>query len=340
MRDRAGRARRSGRSRAGQSGRLIPPRPVLLWTDAPAPYVGAANAAGLGRTFEFLTVPAGADPPDEALTRCEAMLGWRPPRKLSARAPRLRWIHSLTGGCEQWLASPDLPADVVLTCARGSHRLQMPEHILAALFFVQKQLGPIALDQREHRWTRRVNDTLAGKTLGILGLGTIGAEVARKAAALEMRVIGTRRDPRPVPMVDRVWGPSGTPDVLTRSDFVLLLLPSTAETRDFMDAGRLALMKPGAFLLNFARGDLVVDADLVEAVRTRRIAGAVLDVFRTEPLPADSPFWSTDGITVFPHVGGLHPARDALVAELWVENLRRFAGDQPLQQVVDPAHGY
>lgn len=216
----------------------------------------------------------------------------------------------------------------------------MPEHILAALFFVTKQLGPIALDQRQGRWTRRINDTLAGKTLGILGIGAIGVEVARKAAALEMRVIGTRRDPRPVPMVDRVWGPDGTPDVLARSDFVLLLLPSTAETRDIMNARMLARMKPSAYLLNFARGDLVVDADLVDAVRARRIAGAVLDVFRAEPLPADSPFWTTEGITVFPHVGGLHPARDTLVAELWVENLRRFAAARPLREIVDPARGY
>jgi phosphoglycerate dehydrogenase-like enzyme len=216
----------------------------------------------------------------------------------------------------------------------------MPEHILAALFFITKQLGPIALDQRDRRWTRRINDTLAGKTLGILGIGAIGAEVARKAAALEMRVIGTRRDPRPVPLVDRVWGPEATADVLARSDFVLLLLPSTAETRGLIDARTLALMKPSAFVLNFARGDLVVDDDLVEAVRARRIAGAVLDVFRTEPLPADSPYWTTDGITVFPHVGGLHPARDALVAELWVENLRRFAADRPLREVVDPVRGY
>ena len=302
--------------------------------------MGAAHAAGLDRAFEFLDARAGADPGDDALAGCEALLAWRPPERLSARAPRLRWIHSLTGGCEQWLASPDLPSGAVLTSARGSHRLQMPEHILAALFFVQKQLGPIALDQARGRWTRRINDTLAGKTLGILGLGAIGAEVARKASALEMRVIGTRREPRPVPMVDRVWGPDGAPDVLARSDFVLLLLPSTAETRDFMNAARLALMKPSAYLLNFGRGDLVVDADLVEAVKARRIAGAVLDVFRTEPLPADSPFWTTEGITVFPHVGGLHPARDALVAELWVENLRRFAAGRPLREVVDPVRGY
>ena len=285
-------------------------------------------------------MPPGRDPGDEALARAEALLAWRPPARLSARAPRLRWIQSLTGGMEHWLASPDTPGGIILTCARGSHRVQMPENILAALFFVTKQLGGIALDQRQRRWTRRTNEPLAGKTLGILGIGAIGAEVARKAAALEMRVIGTRRDPRPVPMVDRVWGPDGTNDVLTRSDFVLLLLPSTAETRGLMDTRRLSLMKPSAFLLNFARGDLIVDADLVEAVREGRVAGAVLDVFRTEPLPEDSPFWTTEGITVFPHVGGLHPTRDALVAELWVENLRRFAVNQPLREIVDRARGY
>ena len=285
-------------------------------------------------------MPPGRDPGDEALARAEALLAWRPPARLAARAPQLRWVQSLTGGMEHWLASPDVRADVMLTCARGSHRVQMPENILAALFYVTKQLGEIAVDQRQRRWTRRINEPLAGKTLGILGLGAIGAEVARKATALEMRVIGTRREPRAVPMVDRVWGPAGTAEVLARADFVLLLLPSTAETRGLMDARRLALMKPTAFLLNFARGDLIVDEDLVEAVRARRIAGAVLDVFRTEPLAEDSPFWTTEGITVFPHVGGLHPSRDVLVAELWVENLRRFAADQPLREVVDRARGY
>jgi phosphoglycerate dehydrogenase-like enzyme len=285
-------------------------------------------------------VPPGRDPGDEALARAEALLARRPPARLAARAPRLCWVQSLTGGMEHWLASPDIRADVMLTCARGSHRVQMPENILAALFYVTKQLGEIAVDQRQRRWTRRINEPLAGKTLGILGLGAIGAEVARKAAALEMRVIGTRREPRAVPMVDRVWGPAGTAEVLARADFVLLLLPSTAGTRGLMDARRLALMKPTAFLLNFARGDLIVDEDLVEAVRARRIAGAVLDVFRTEPLAEDSPFWTTEGITVFPHVGGLHPSRDALVAELWVENLHRFAADQPLRELVDRARGY
>jgi glyoxylate/hydroxypyruvate reductase len=268
------------------------------------------------------------------------LLAWRPPARLRAQAPRLRWIHALTAGVEQWLASAELPEDAVLTCSRGIHRLSMPEHILAALFLAQKQLAGIVLDQRERRWRRRVNDTLAGKTLGVLGVGTIGAEVAHKATALEMRVIGTRQGGAGVPEVERVYGPDGLGEVLGQSDYVLLLLPSTPHTRGIINARTLALMKPTAWLVNFARGDLVVEADLVEAVAARRIAGAVLDVFVEEPLPPTSPLWTTEGIVVFPHVGGLHPQRDQAVAALWVENLKRFSANGPLLHTVNPARGY
>ena len=290
--------------------------------------------------MEFVTASLKSDPPDDLLARSDGLLAWRPPARLAARAPRLRWIQSLTGGCDHWLASPDLARTVTLTCARGTHRLAMPEHILAALFLIAKQIPGIVLDQRERRWRRRVNGTLAGQTLGILGLGAIGAEVARRAAALDMRVIGTKRTPSPVPGVARVLPPDGLNTVLAESDFVLLLLPSTSETRDIMNAAALARMKPSAYVLNFARGDLVVDEDLVHAVKKHVVAGAVLDVFRVEPLPADHAFWTTDGIVVLPHVGGLHPERDVFVAELFVENLRRFVAGQSLVQVVDRDRGY
>ena len=274
------------------------------------------------------------------LARAEALLAWKPPKNLAARAPRLVWAQSLTGGMDQWLAAPDVPASLTLTCARGTHRLQMPEHILAGLFVASKQIAPIVLDQRERRWTRRVNPTLAGTTLGILGLGAIGVELARKAGALDMRVIGAKRDGKPVPHVERVYGPDGLDEVVAQSDYLVLLLPATSETRDFMNRTRLARMKPTAWLLNFGRGDLVVDADLVSAVKDRRIAGAVLDVFRKEPLPAEHPFWTTGGIVVLPHVGGLHPTRDDFVARLFVDNLERFSAGQPLREVVDRVRGY
>jgi phosphoglycerate dehydrogenase-like enzyme len=216
----------------------------------------------------------------------------------------------------------------------------MPENILGALFHLTKPFAAAQRDQETRRWTRHVSEPLAGKTLGILGLGAIGQEVARKAAALELTVIGTRREPRPVPHVARVLPPEGTAEILGAADFVLLLLPVTPGTRDFMDTARLAAMRPTAWLLNYGRGELVVDADLVDAVKRGVIAGAVLDVFRTEPLPEGHAFWTTPGIMVLPHFGGLHPARDELVASLFVENLRRFLGGQPLQHVVDRIRGY
>jgi phosphoglycerate dehydrogenase-like enzyme len=312
---------------------------LLMWLDAPGDYLRAAEAAGLAASVELVTTPLKSDPPDDLLARADALLAWRPPARLAARAPRLRWIQSLTGGCEQWLGA-DTPAGAVLTCARGTHRVQMSEHILAGLFLCAKDLAAIVLDQVAGRWRRRVNPTLAGATLGILGLGAIGVEVARWASALGMRVIGTKREPAPLPGVERVYPPAETDRVLGESDYLLLLLPSTADTRGIIDKRALGRMKPGAFVLNFGRGDLVVDDDLVAAVRERRIAGAVLDVYRTEPLPAGHPFWTTPGIVVLPHVGGLHPRRDAIVADLWVENLGRFLAGRPLLQVVDRARGY
>jgi phosphoglycerate dehydrogenase-like enzyme len=198
----------------------------------------------------------------------------------------------------------------------------------------------IALDQRESKWTRRMSVPLVGKTLGILGLGTIGQELARKAAALEMRVIGTRRSTQPVAHVEKVYAPGATDEVLGQSDFVVLLLPTTPETENSINAARLGAMKSTAWLLNFARGALIVDDDLIAAVKSKKIAGAILDVFREEPLPVSHPFWKTEGIMVLPHLGGGHPKRRETVAELFAENARRFLAGEPLNAVVDRVRGY
>jgi phosphoglycerate dehydrogenase-like enzyme len=218
--------------------------------------------------------------------------------------------------------------------------MSMPENILGAVFHLTKPYMQIALDQRESRWTRRMAVPLAGKTLGILGLGAVGQELARKAAALEMRVIGTRRTPTAVANVEKVYSQEQTDEVLAASDFVVLLLPATHDTVNFIDAKRLRAMKPTAWLLNFARGALIVDADLIAAVQSKTIAGAVLDVFREEPLPATHPFWKTEGILVLPHIGGGHPGRSAAVAGIFTDNARRYLAGEPLNAVVDRTRGY
>lgn len=316
------------------------PVTVLLWLNDPGPYREAVARAGLADRVGLHAVRVTEEPPAALLPRIEVLLAWRVAPGLLARMPRLRWIQALTAGAEGWLALPDLAPGLTLTCARGTHRIQMPENILGALFHLTKPYTAAAFDQRERRWTRRISETLAGKTLGILGLGAIGREVALKAAALEMTVIGTKQRPGPVPSVARVYPPERTDDVLAAADFVLLLLPVTAETRGFMNARRLKVMKPTAYLLNFGRGELVVDIDLIEAVRNRTITGAVLDVFTTEPLPPEHPFWVTEGIAVLPHIGGLHPERDRIVARLFTDNLARFLQGQPLLETVDRRRGY
>jgi phosphoglycerate dehydrogenase-like enzyme len=181
---------------------------------------------------------------------------------------------------------------------------------------------------------------LAGQTLGILGLGAIGQQVAQIAALIGMRVIGTKRRSGPLPGIAEVFEPERTNEVLAQSDFVLLLLPATPATDNFMNAQRLARMKPTAWLLNFGRGHLIADADLIAAVQSRQLAGAMLDVFRQEPLPPDHPFWTTERIIVLPHIGGGHPQRDKAVAQLFVDNLARFLDGRPLREVVDRATGY
>jgi phosphoglycerate dehydrogenase-like enzyme len=316
-----------------------PPR-LLLWTDAPGPYVEAIGGAGLAGRVAVEALARKDRPSAAQLAETEAMLAWGAPPGLLPRMPKLRWVQALTAGVEGWLALPDLPEGVALTCARGTHGESMPENILGALFHLAKPYAAIVEDQKRRRWTRRVPEPLNGKTLGILGLGAIGQEVARFAAALGMRVVGTRRGGAPLPGVAEVLPPERTDEVLARSDFVLLLLPATPDTENFMDARRLGWMKPGTWLLNFGRGQLVVDEDLVGAVRDRAIAGAVLDVFRQEPLPSDHPFWTTEGITVLPHIGGLHPRRDETVARLFADNLGRFLDGRPLKEVVDRAAGY
>ena len=313
---------------------------VLLWTDSTAAYLDAIKTAGLTDRVVVDTLPRKEKPSAEQMGRTEALMAHAPAPGLLPAMPKLRWAQSMTAGVEGWIALPDLPANLTLTCARGTHRESMPENIIGALLYVAKPYAAAVENQKQRKWVHGTAQPLTGKTLGILGLGVIGQEVARIAAALGLRVIGTKRRPEPMANVAEVLPPERTPEVLAQSDFLLLLLPATMETDNFINAGRLAMMKPTAWLLNFGRGHLIKDDDLVAAVKAKKIAGAMLDVFRQEPLPADHPFWTTEGIIVLPHIGGPHPQRDKIVARLFVENLGRFLDGKPLKEVVDRATGY
>ena len=313
---------------------------VLLWTDASVDYVDAIKAAGLADRVAVEILPRKEKPSAAQMARTEALMAYTAPPGLLPAMPKLRWVQVMTAGVEGWMALPDLPENLVLTCARGTHRESMPENIIGALLYVAKPYAAAVANQKQGKWIHSAAQPLTGKTLGILGIGAIGQEVARIAAALGLRVIGTRRRPEPVAHVAEVLPAARTPEVLAQSDFLLLLLPATPETDNFINAERLAMMKPGAWLLNFGRGHVIKDADLVAAVKAKKIAGAMLDVFRQEPLPSDHPFWTTEGIIVLPHIGGPHPQRDKVVARLFVENLGRFLDGKPLKESVDRKAGY
>ncbi len=313
---------------------------VLLWLDEADIYLKAATEAGLTQALDLVKVPAKERPTAEMLARAAGVLAWNLPPGIIPAMSNLRWIQTLSAGVEGWLARPDLERRVELTCARGIHFEQMPDNILAAIYFVAKPLEQARRQQERGEWKRIVPVPLAGKTLGIIGLGTIGADLAHKASVLGLRVVGVKSTPAPVPGVAEVYTLAQIDRVLAQSDFVVLLLPVTPQTENVIDARALAHMKNDAWLLNFARGALVVDADLIAATEQGTIAGAVLDVFRVEPLPSDHPFWKAKNIFVLPHVGGMHPQRDKFVAALFVENARRFAEGRPLQAVVDRVRGY
>jgi phosphoglycerate dehydrogenase-like enzyme len=313
---------------------------VLLWTDAAAAYLDAIKAAGLADRVVVDTLPRKEKPSAEQMARTEVLMAYGAPPGLLPAMPKLRWAQAMMAGVEGWIGLPDLPAHLTLTCARGTHRESMPENIIGALLYVAKPYAAAVENQKQRKWVQGPAQPLTGKTLGILGLGAIARDVARIAVALNLRVIGTRRRPEPMADVAEVLPPERTPEVLAQSDFLLLLLPATAETDNFINAERLAMMKPGAWLLNFGRGHVIKDSDLVAAVKAKKIAGAMLDVFRQEPLPADHPFWTTEGIIVLPHIGGPHPQRDRIVARLFVDNLGRFLEGKPLKEVVDRKTGY
>ncbi len=259
---------------------------VLLWTDNTTAYLDAIKAAGLADRVAIDTLPRKDKPSAEQLTHTEVLMAPVVPPGLLPSMPKLRWAQAMTAGVEGWLALPDLPKSLALTCARGTHTESMPENIMASLFYVAKPMAVAAANKQAGKWVHTVAQPLTGKTLGILGLGAVAGEVARMAKTFGMKVIGTKRRPGKIAHVDEVLPAERTDEVLARSDFLLLLLPATPTTDNFIDAARLAKMKPTAWLLNFGRGHLIKDDDLIAAVKNKSISGVVFYVSRQESLPA------------------------------------------------------
>jgi phosphoglycerate dehydrogenase-like enzyme len=276
----------------------------------------------------------------DGIGELEALLAFRPPRGLWAGAVRLRLLQMMGAGVDALLPAPDLPEAVRIANARGIHGPHMSEFALAMVLALAKRV-PRALEQgRERLWKQYEVDTIAGRTLAILGLGAIGAAVAKAATALGMRVIGTQREPRASEHVAETFGPERTEDVLRQADFVVVLLPLTPETRGSLSARELGFLPPGACLVNLARGGIVDEDALADALRAGRLAGAACDVFAEEPLQPSSPLWSAPNAILTPHVAGLGPGYMERLSEIFAENLDRVERGLPLRNEVDRARGY
>lgn len=275
--------------------------------------------------------------------QAEVCLSYRPPRGCWARAKRLRLLQMTGAGLDMLLPAPDLPAEVRVANARGIHGDHMSEFALAAMLAFEKRIPDWLEDQRKREWSYRGLSLLRGKTCAVLGLGAIGHAVARAAAALGMRVIGTRRSApseRPIEGVEAVHPFQETDLVLGLADYIVLTLPLTDETRGLLGRRRLDLLRPEAVLVNLARGGIVDEQALAEKLERGELRGAALDVFETEPLPAESPLWTAPRTILSPHVSGWFPEYAERVIALFVDNLGRFERGEPLRNQVDPGADY
>ncbi len=311
------------------------------------------RAAAPGARLVTVSVEGLADGP---LDDVEVMLrGWLSSDafdRLLVRAPRLSWVHSATSGVERALTPAARERGLVVTNARGVFSRPIAEYVLMMILSVSRRLPQLLELQRERTWQPLEGAELRDVTVGIVGLGSIGRAVGALATAFGCRVVAVRRRPDgeetgdPAEktfgevMLDRVGGPETLPELLGESDFIVLAAPLTPETEDMINDETLALVKPGAWLINVARGRLIDERALLRALRDGPLGGAVLDTFRDEPLPPMSSFYDLPNVIVTPHTAWSSGRVLDRSVELFCDNLRHFAKGEPLLNVVDPTAGY
>jgi phosphoglycerate dehydrogenase-like enzyme len=262
-------------------------------------------------------------------------------------APGLRWVHATSAGAGEVVRTAGLPAEalerVVITTSSGVHVVPLAEFAILGLLAIAKELPRFAADQRARAWpeVRRPLRELEGQTLFLVGLGEIGRETARLGKAFGMRTVGFRRTEGPPPdHVDEVHGPQRLVELAGQADAMVVSLPMTEQTAGLIDRETIERLPASCIFVNVGRGGVVDEPALIEALRERRIAGAVLDVFATEPLPADSPLWDLPNVLVTPHAVALSERENERIVELFLDNLGRYLDGRPLRKVVEPGVYY
>jgi len=285
---------------------------------------------------------------DQEIKDAEIAITWSVRPAQIAAAKQLRWIHSPAAAVHQLIFPELVNSDIVLTNAREVHGPVVAEHVIALIFALAKKIPDAVRLQEKREWGQQIMwDELprvrevAGATVGLVGLGSIGRAVAKSAKALGMRVVAVREHlEKGSEGADAVFGPAQMNEVFRQADYIVLAAPVTASTKAIASAERLALMKLDACLINVGRGPLVDEAALAAALREKKIGGAALDVFPKEPLAADSPLWDVPNLLITPHTAALTDKLWERHYALFSENLRRYLSGQALLAVVDKRKGY
>jgi phosphoglycerate dehydrogenase-like enzyme len=291
----------------------------------------------------------------------DILFSFRAPDELIRRAPGLKWVQFLSAGADHVLKGELNSRDeVLITNASGIHSTPIAEYTIASMLAWSHGFHVTMRAQMRREWKRNWDfmdsvDSLRGKTLGVIGYGSIGRETARLGRAFGMTILALKRDPgerrdpgwNPPEVGDpegvlpaRWYGPDGIKEILRDSDFITVTLPATAATRKMIGRAEIAAMRPNAYLVNIGRGDVIDQAALIEALRDKRIGGAGLDVFEREPLEAESHLWDLENTILTPHMSGSFKGYNSACCELFAANLARFVKGEPLMNVVDRALGY
>lgn len=264
-------------------------------------------------------------------------------RKVLAASPNLKWHHAPSAGVNHILISEYLERNIILTNGAGTFAISIAEFVLTYILYHAKNLPKLFDLQVNRTWQKSIElpiQELSDATLLIIGAGSIGQEIAKRAAAFGMRVWGSRRQPEPMSNFEKVVGADEWRALLSEADYVVLATPLTPETKHLIDETALRLMRSTAYLINVARGAVVDEAALITALKEGWIAGAGLDTFETEPLPPESALWSLPNVFITPHCSGYSPRIPDRMIALFLDNLKRYQTGQPLRNIVDKSAGY
>lgn len=300
----------------------------------------AAQQHGLDSNTVIMSFGASVDALNEALDRCDVLLMIGPADLSAARdAPRLRWIHYTSAGVEALQGAP-IPAHVTVTNASGNHDQRAAEFSVTALLMLNNRIPFFVTRQRAHRWSPVALDPIAGKKVAILGMGALGKAAARMAKLLEMQVIGISRTGRPDPLFDRVHRNTELHAALAEADFLLITLPQTPQTTGMIDANALDRLPTHAGVINIGRSPVLDWRALAERLQAGTLGGAVLDVFDEEPLPPDSPLWTTPNLIIVPHSGLYDEGYPIRCRTTFFEKLAGYLAGRRFDEVVDLNEGY